>query len=484
LITLSRSLLRQVRSVFRRAGIGKAASDRDSRVRVETGADGLRLRGMTHDTAVEYHQAGHLPAEQYDLPMQLLDDCEGRKDQPVTLEAKGPNQIVAQFTDGDVPQLLSYPVERSQAFDGFPGRSPKLETNGPELLPALREAIEATDRESTRYALGCLQLRGSQGRIVATDGRQVYRHGGFTFHWTEDLLVPASNVLKCSEFPVNEPLGVGRTEHYVTVVVGPWTVWLRIDSGRFPNLDSIMPDPARATTRVELAPDDIEFLRLALGRLPSHDEDHRPVTLDLNGRVAVRAKGPAAPHPTELVLTGSRVTGEALAINTNRSYLGRAVRLGFQELFAFAADRPVLCDDGRRQYLWSVLDPKDAIPPDERAIRVESTPAAGNQANSGNSPLPVPSHSEGPATPMEDSNANDRPARRRRNSRPTGLPAERNGHVAPTSPTQHAELLHASLREALHKTRGLIVALRRQKKQSRLVETTLASLKQLQGVGE
>jgi hypothetical protein len=45
-------------------------------------------------------------------------------------------------------------------------------------------------------------------------------------------------------------------------------------------------------------------------------------------------------------------------------------------------------------------------------------------------------------------------------------------------------LLHASLRDALQKTRGLVIALRRQKKQSRLVESTLASLKQLQKVGD
>jgi hypothetical protein len=478
LITLSRSLLRQVRSVFRRAGIGKAASDRDSRVRIETAADGLRLRGMTHDTAVEYHQPGPLPAEQYDLPMQLLDACEGRKDQPVTLEASGPDQIVAQFTDGDVPQLLSYPVERSQAFDGFPGTSPKLEINGPELLPALREAIEATDRESTRYALGCLQLRGSQGRIVATDGRQVYRHGGFTFPWTEDLLVPASNVLKCSEFPADEPLGVGRTEHCVQLAAGPWTVWLRIEEGRFPSLDSIMPDPARATTRMELAPEDIEFLRLALGRLPSHDDDHRPVTLDLHGRVAVRAKGPAAPHPTELVLTGSRMTGEALAINTNRAYLGRAVRLGFQELFAFGADRPVLCDDGRRQYLWCALDPKDAIPPDEQAIRVESVGAARNNDHA--QPQSIRGNLKPANGSMESTNDNghtSRPAARRHQAAQSRT--DRNGHGA-SSPLQEAELLYTSLRESLHRTRDLIVALRRHKRQSRLVETTLASLKHLQ----
>jgi hypothetical protein len=245
-----------------------------------------------------------------------------------------------------------------------------------------------------------------------------------------------------------------------------------------------MPDPARATTRVELAPEDIEFLRLALGRLPSHDEDHRPVTLDFNGRVAVRAKGPAAPHPTELVLTGSKVIGKDLTINTNRSYLGRAVSLGFQQLCAFGADRPVLCDDGRRQYLWCALDPKDAIPPDEKSIRVESVGAA--RTNGHSQPEPVRRNLKPAMPPSESTNGNGKQhsiRQSRRRQRATHPRTESNRHAAP-SPLQRAEQLHTSLRESLHRTRDLIVALRRHKRQSRLVETTLASLQQLRSVAK
>ena len=56
--------------------------------------------------------------------------------------------------------------------------------------------------------------------------------------------------------------------------------------------------------------------------------------------------------------------------------------------------------------------------------------------------------------------------------------------VSDLDPIQQAQALKESLREALHKSSQLIVALRRQKKHDRLVRSTLASLKQLQGVGQ
>ena len=66
-----------------------------------------------------------------------------------------------------------------------------------------------------------------------------------------------------------------------------------------------------------------------------------------------------------------------------------------------------------------------------------------------------------------------------------------NGHAKPngaandetnstTSLIEQAETLKSSLQESLSQTRELIAALKKQKKQSRLVQSTLASLRQLQ----
>jgi DNA polymerase III sliding clamp (beta) subunit (PCNA family) len=487
LITISRSLLRQMRSVFRRAGIGKATSGLGSHVLVQTGSDGLRLRGLNHDTAVEFHQPGRHTVEQYIVPAQLLEDCEGRKDEPVNLEESGPDHVTAQFTDGGVPQLISYQIEQKIDLDGFPGVPEKVESNEPRLLTALREALDATDRESTRYALGCIQIRGSQGRLVATDGRQVYRAGEFSFPWTDDLLIRGSNVLKSGEFPLDQPVGIGQAGEWVMFVVGYWTVWLRIErDGRFPSVESIIPNSATAIARLELDPADAEFLGRSLARLPGGADPYEPVTIDLNGQAAIRAKDDNAAHPVELVLSRSHSSGEPLALTTNRRFLDRAVALGFRELCFYGRDRPILCDDGRRHYLWSVLDPKDVIRPDDQAVRVDSTAADQN------------GHVVGPKTtikprrahrPMETTNGNGsqqepRPRRRRQNPGNSATTSSANGQSDGASSLELADLAYASLHDALIKTRALIVALRREKKQRRLVESTLASLKQLQKVAD
>ena len=63
--------------------------------------------------------------------------------------------------------------------------------------------------------------------------------------------------------------------------------------------------------------------------------------------------------------------------------------------------------------------------------------------------------------------------------------AQRNGAAndetnSTTSLIEQAETLKNSLQESLSQTRELIAALKKQKKQSRLVQSTLASLRQLQ----
>ena len=56
------------------------------------------------------------------------------------------------------------------------------------------------------------------------------------------------------------------------------------------------------------------FLAQSLPKLPCNDEDYQPITLDMNGQVAVRAQGET--QPTELVLTQSSRIGDPLCINT------------------------------------------------------------------------------------------------------------------------------------------------------------------------
>ena len=64
-----------------------------------------------------------------------------------------------------------------------------------------------------------------------------------------------------------------------------------------------------------------------------------------------------------------------------------------------------------------------------------------------------------------------------------GMSAESNDHAAST-PTvlEQAHALRGVLRDALSKTNELVLSIKRHKRKSRLVESTLASLRQLQSI--
>ena len=109
---------------------------------------------------------------------------------------------------------------------------------------------------------------------------------------------------------------------------------------RFPDVDRILPGPRDAATRLRLDPADARFLLDALGRLPGADEPNAPATVDLNGKIAVRARAAGEGPATELVLSRSAYTGPPVRLQTNREFLARAIRLGFTEVEVVDADTP------------------------------------------------------------------------------------------------------------------------------------------------
>jgi hypothetical protein len=95
-----------------------------------------------------------------------------------------------------------------------------------------------------------------------------------------------------------------------------------VTGARFPDVSRALPEAGTAATRVRIDPDDARYLLPALDRLPGGDEMNVPVTLDVNGSVAVRARGAGGPA-TELVLAPSASEGGPLRLDSNRDYLGQ-----------------------------------------------------------------------------------------------------------------------------------------------------------------
>jgi len=476
MITITRRQARTLRAVFRRHALGIAHKGLVPPLVFTVDPDaGLRVRHHQASLAVECLLPGaDGPCEAIALPLDALGDFEGRDDGRVVLEAAGPGHTVARWQEGGIPLSREYAAPDASGLPPFPGQSASFEACPAGLLDALAEATLTTDEGSTRYALDCIQLKGAAGEVVATDGRQILIQGGFRFPWDGDLLVRRTPLFAGRGLPRDRPVGVGRTETHVAIRAGNWTAWLTVrPDARFPRIEQAIPDAAAAATRLRLDPADAAFLAQALDRLPGSDEANSPATLDLNGRVAVRARGAGQAGVTELVLARSGYTGPPVVVNANRAYLARAVRLGFDHGEFLDADSPVVCRDRHRVFCFQPLSKGSAIGPSDDVTRVESTastprPVARPAATHRGEP---PVHDERPQSgaPSQAGGTTGRHAGTSDGPGPVGLAAL----------IREAEALHEALAGAKARAGRLVVALRRQRKQARLMTSTIAALKQL-----
>lgn len=461
MIEITRNLARQLRVVFRQT-LGLTGRGLSPPVVYQTGPDGLHVQIQDRRAAVEYHHLGDLPPQRIVVPFELFVACEGRQQDLVKLESEGKNRIVASWRDGSIPQLLQYQAPR-ESKDVFPESPASMVENEPRLLGALRDATQCTDREAIRYALGCIQLRGT-GEVAATDGRQLLLQSGFDFPWDGDALIPASKTFGCRELPRESSVAIGKSDDWVTLRIGLWTLHLAIQKeSRFPNVDDVLRNADDASAVVTLAQEEAAFLAENLKRLPCDDDGNQAVTLDLNGQFCVRASSKAHRQTTELVLRGSRLSGQSLRVVSNRRFLEQALRLGFREFRLQGADGPVLAQDERRRYLWMTLK-ESAIGPSAGAIRIESPGGKTSAISSSSTSTPR-------KRPMPKTNNNGH------------AKASEHGNDGLAVLIEDAENLKTSLRDSLSKTSELIAGLKRHRKQSKAVQSTLNSLRQLQSLG-
>ncbi len=471
MITITRRLALQLRSVLRRA-----FGSRNTGTVVGFIADkaGLTVRSMYADAVVELRVPGERPADTLWLPLEFLADIEGKKDDPVELQASGNDQVTAHWQDGKVPQLVRY--DAKEPTNKFPALPATFATNRPNLLQALHEASETTDPGNGRYAVGCLQLC-PDGTVNATDGRQALIQSGFTFPWSVPLLIPRSKVFRSPELS-DKPVAVAQSGDWVVLNVEPWTIYLQINTdGRFPDMTWVVPDPATATTRCQLSADDKRFLNDTLPRLPYNDEYNLPVTLDLNGHVAIRAK-PADDkvQPTEVVLTNSSCSGEPVRININRTYLSRALKLGIQEFCLFGDNAALLGVSDNRKYVWMPLEPGAAIESAEGCTCIASP-----KAETSGSPSPKPKTER---KPVSDTNNTTKSVSQTKPETASAKPARRKaGQQDITGLIEQAVQFRTALRDLMQEANGLVKALKQHRRQSKVIRTTLESLKQLKTLG-
>ena len=476
MITITRRLAQQLRSVLRRAfgnfrGKGPA-------IGFIAGKEGLTAKSMFGDVAVEYRVPGERPTETTWLPFEFLADVAGKNDEPVELEGGG-DQICVHWRTGKVPQIVTYDSQEPSGADKFPDLPQEFTSNRPGLLQALHEASEVTSPEGVRYATHCIQL-APDGTLNATDGCQLLIQSDFTFPWKDAVLVPRNKVFASPELPQDQPVGIARSGDWAAVSAGRWTIYLRINANRYPKVSDIVPNLESAKARVQLSKDDIRFLVETLPQFPIDEEGNSPVTIDLNGQIALRAKTTDKDKLTEVVLTNSKWTGETIRISTNRMYLQRAMTLGLNDLSLYGEDSALLCQSSDRKLVWMPLNKESAIPPTDGAVRIESPQGEIAVVPQLETPKEVPPMSE-PTTNTTAKAATNGQAK----TDTTALKAPRRK----ASQQDLAGLINQAVqfRTALHglmqEANGLVKALKQQRRQNKAIQNTLASIKQLKSLG-
>lgn len=514
MITITRQFALQLRNLLRRMGLQSRSARLSAPVLFLASAEGLHVRAVNGSCALEYHQLGPLPPAQFALPVEALAACEGSRETPVTLETSAEGRVSLRWEDREMPVVRLYDDCRERVQESWPRLPQRFSTNDHTLVTALQAAANVVDHVPTpRFAIDTVQLQGQGVKVVATDCRQaLVIRGDFKFPWDDDVLMVPTDAFGFPEFPKDVPVEIGTTETHVFVRIRPWTLYLaRVKDRRYPDVEGACPLRARVRTRVHIPAADRDFLARSLRRLPAREKSDAPVTVDCNGHLAIRAQVAGETPLTELVLSRSQVTGEPVRFHTNREYLEQGVSLGFGELLIVDANSPCIFEDDRRTYFWMVLNAEDALGPSADCVRMDSAAITTTDPREiVNIPGHVPNSPDERLSKMvrassrngnenQDQNQNQSGAGNGRAQEATNGQAHRasvQNSAARSADAQHeetmetalvdpitaAEALQVDLRTALASTSRLLQLLRRNRKQARLVESTLASLRQLQSV--
>jgi hypothetical protein len=195
--------------------------------------------------------------------------------------------------------------------------------------------------------------------------------------------------------------------------------------------------------------------------------------------------------PTELALVRSSKSGKAICFAVNRFILQRALRLGFTSLYAHADGRPVLYTAENRDLVALPLAKEAIVAENAKATRLLSTNEASTpQAPVANEPtVPKQARNNKPErTPAEtisqfpetstSASKHEEPATQATESNGS-TPQEANGIAALID---EAESLKELLRDGYTRAHGLIAAAKRYRKQSKLVQSSLKALQELQHI--
>lgn len=380
------------------------------------------------------------------LPASVLAEVEGGTDEAVALDRQSKLRGIVKWHGGTKPRTL--PVELI-----LPGKQhdlpalPLLKPAPVKILTALHECGRSAARENGRYALSRVQLQGRQGRVIGTDGKVALVCNGFTFPFSDNVLVPAVPVFGAKPLAKITELKIGCTATHLVVAVGSWAVWLPTDvKAKYPDVASVI--PRHPSTTVVIDESDAAALLPVLPGLPGNDHELRPITLDADKVVCVRGENTDGVRDVSLVR--SSTTGPAIRVALDRRVVARALSLGCRTL-KLTPNKPAVAESADATLIAAQLEPALIAPPSTQDSATSSPHPTETQQ-------PIPERNEAVKQP------------------------DTNGHPSrdePPDPLALAEELRDALAIAAAKAARLVSVLRMSKKEKKALSVVLNGLKQL-----
>jgi hypothetical protein len=439
---MSRGLARSFRALARKCVSGRPRGPAPAVV-VEVRAGTLTVWVKTDDAGLVYSAPTERGDEVMVIPMEVLDVVEGSGNDPVELSVNAKLRDEAKFTDRGVPRTHSFDAILPGKQHPIPDPPDNWYPVPPDFLAAVHECGRTTARESGRFALTRVQIRGKAGQVIATDSRSALVWAGFRFPFAEDVLVPALPVFGTRELTTSATVRLGRTASHLVVAVGSWQVVLPFDTaGRYPDIAAIV--TRNAPTTAGISDQDATELIGRLPGLPGADTEHRPVTLELDDGVVVRARD-ETDKVEEVRLERSSCKGPRMRVAIDRRVLARALALGCLTL-RLTADKPVVFEGDDKILIAVALHPTLAV------------------AAETDIPITVP---ERRRTVKHETNGHAP------DGRPDPIVADS------LDPLAAAEDLRNALADAMAKAGRLVAALKSRKKEQRALTQVWSSLKAL-----
>ena len=306
------------------------------------------------------------------LPMRVFAAVPSAAKQELQIEPAGDSAILSWLGASGVQTTLTEKCLADEA--AVHEVNPEwLISNDRQLGRVLQQAANIADPESTRYSLGCIRLRGSDGQVAATDSRQVYLASGFAFP-VDEVLVPGAALRRLPCLGDCFTISVGRTPDWLSIrcAVGPlrWLVDLKIQQkGRFPNVDQCMPALDASRTELTIGESDAQYLVTHLKRLQGNSNELQATTLELardrvlNAQLVQLRFRPRYLHQSPeqsapligLNLNGSTFDGLPKQIVLDTHNLLTALQTGFRKFCIQSVNLPMFCIEGSRRYVCTTM---------------------------------------------------------------------------------------------------------------------------------